>query len=222
MTDANVQSEIIEGQISKPQPMALQGIRVVDLTVVGAGPVATRLLGQLGAEILKIELPGVGEMYRQHPVVVPGVPLGAMPNPVFEDTNQNKKSVTIDLHKEKGRQILYQLVAKSDIFTSNLLPEALKRFKADYETLARYNSKLVYARGNVFGPNGPDSNKHGAAAQGAAISGMMTLNSYFEATGEPIPAIGMAADTVHALAMAWYRPRGNSFPVRCLYEHIAR
>jgi crotonobetainyl-CoA:carnitine CoA-transferase CaiB-like acyl-CoA transferase len=182
--------------------MALEGIRVVDLTVVGAGPIATRLLGQLGAEILKIELPDTGDL-RRRGTKPPGVPEDAQENPVFEDTNLNKKSVTIDLHTEKGQEILHQLVAKSDIFTSNLLPEALVRFKADYETLVQYNPRLVYARGSVFGPNGPDANTHGAARDGAAISGMMTLNSYFETTGEPIPAIGTAADTLHALAMAY-------------------
>jgi len=205
MTEANTGNEIIEGQISKSQPMALEGLRVVDLTIVGAGPVATKLLGQLGAEILKIELPGVGDPRRLvgTAAIASGTSQKSPENSVFEETNQNKKSVTIDLHKEKGQKILYQLVTISDVFTSNLLPEALSRFNVDYDTLSKYNPKLVYVRGNVFGPNGPDANKPGAATDGSAIGGLMTLNSVFEDTGEPIRSMGTAGDTLHALAMAY-------------------
>ena len=185
--------------------MALEGIRVVDLTMIGAGPEASRLLGQVGAEILKIELPGTGEQYRQmgRNMLPRGVPQSAPKNPVFEEANQNKKSVTIDLHKKKGQEILFKLIEKSDVFMSNLLPEALKRLKADYETLAKYNSKLIYIRGSVFGPNGPDSNRPGFGGHGNAIGGLMTSNSHFSTTGEPIQAGGAAGDTVHALAMAY-------------------
>ncbi len=201
MANINKKKEVIEGQIFKPQPMALEGIRVIDLTIIGAGPVATKLLGQLGAEILKIEEPGVGDQrrYRDPP---PGVRPGAVPNLHFEDNNSNKKSVTIDLNKEKGQEILHQLVAKSDVFTTNLRPQALKRFKVDYETLVKYNPKLVYVRGNVFGPNGPDANRPGNAQHGEALGGLMTLHPYFDTLG-PMRNSGGGGDMIHALAMAY-------------------
>jgi CoA:oxalate CoA-transferase len=205
MEDSNLKYEPVEGQIFVSQPMALEGIRIIDLTMIGAGPEASRLLGQVGAEILKIELPGTGEQYRKmgRNMLPPGTSPSAPPNPVFEEANQNKKSVTIDLHKKKGQEILHRLIEKSDVFISNLLPEALKRLSADYETLVKYNDRLVYARGSVFGPEGPDKNKPGFAGHGNAIGGLMTANSHFSTTGEPIQAGGAAGDTVHALAMAY-------------------
>ncbi|MFC1534021.1 CaiB/BaiF CoA transferase family protein [Thermodesulfobacteriota bacterium] len=201
MTDTNEGSEIIEGQIFQPQAMALEGIRVIDLTMVGAGPEATRLLGHLGAEILKIEQPGVGEEMRRR-ALPPDIPKDAPPMPSFENCNLNKKSVTIDLHKEKGQEILHRLVAKADVFTANLLPKALKRFKVDYETLVKHNPKLVYVRGNVSGPYGPDASRPGYATNGNAVGGLLTLHDYFDTMG-PIRTIGYAGDTLHALAMAY-------------------
>ena len=140
---------------------ALEKIRVIDLTQMGAGPMAAGLLAQWGAEVIHIEHPVRGEggrgfqqgavsVFQQHRV-----------NYVWELPNLNKKSLTVDLAQKDGKEIIYRLVAKSDVFLSNLRSREMKKFEMQYKTLKKINPKIIYANLTGFGPNGPDADAPG-------------------------------------------------------------
>lgn len=168
--------------------MVLEGIRVLDWTIWQQGPIASALLADLGAEVIKIEDrmggdPGRGmKRVRGISAVLPGDR-----NFYFEYTNHNKKSITIDLKKEKGKEIIYRLVKKSDVFVQNFRKGVAARMGVDYETLSKHNPKLIYATGSGYGSKGPDSARTAMDLQGQARSGIMN------AIGEPdMPPLSMA------------------------------
>ncbi len=168
--------------------MALEGIRVLDWTVGQQGPVATMLLGDLGADVIKMEGPE-GEMGRAYRVT--RKPLSGGRNYYFEANNRNKRAIILDLEKPEARQILYGLVAKSDVFVQNWRSSVAARLGADYETLVKHNPKLIYASASVFGREGPEGDKPGLDIMGIARSGfMMTVSN---PDGSPqYPNIGLA------------------------------
>lgn len=154
--------------------LPLEGIRVLDWTQWQQGPGATMLLGDLGAEVIKIEERVGGDPGRGvAPLRVFGIS-GDWWNYYFENLNRNKKSITLDLKKERGKEILYRLVEKSDVFVHNFRVGVAERLRADYETLSRYNPKLIYAHATAYGPIGPDAEKPGMDVLFQARSGLMT------------------------------------------------
>ncbi len=154
------------------QPLA--GIRVLELAMFHAGPGGSAILADLGAEVIKIEQPGVGDpirtLKRVSYVLLELQGGGSVWN---EAANRNKKSVTIDLNEAKGREALYRLVNKSDVFLTSLRAPAIERMKLSYPVLAKINPKLIYARISGFGQKGPDRNLGGFDYQGQGRSGMM-------------------------------------------------
>jgi crotonobetainyl-CoA:carnitine CoA-transferase CaiB-like acyl-CoA transferase len=153
---------------------ALQGIRVLELGMFQAGPGATAILGDLGAEVIKIEQPGVGDPVRRLKRVsniILQIPGGH--SLWHEAVNRNKKSVTIDLNQEKGREIAYRLVRKSDVFLTSLRRTAVEKMKMDYPVLSQLNPRLIYAWVSGFGPEGPDRNQGAFDYQGQGRSGLM-------------------------------------------------
>jgi crotonobetainyl-CoA:carnitine CoA-transferase CaiB-like acyl-CoA transferase len=130
--------------------MPLEGIRVIDWTIWQQGPVCSAMLGDLGAEVIKIEErqkgdPGRG-MLRMN-----GLDLTGRPNFYFEANNRNKKSLTLDLKKTVARDIVYRLVARSDVFVQNYRLGVAARLGLDYTTLRAHNPKLIHglwARGS--------------------------------------------------------------------------
>src|SRR5579872_690646 len=117
----------------------LAGIRVIDLTAAVLGQVATQILGDLGAEVIKIE-PREGEMMRQiGPARHPGMAA------YFLNVNRNKKSVVLDLKQPEARQAMQRLAATADVFLHNMRPAAAARLGIDYASLAQVNPRLVYA-----------------------------------------------------------------------------
>lgn len=153
--------------------LPLEGIRVLDWTQWQQGPGAAALLGDLGAEVIKIEERVRGDPGR-------GVaPLRVFEiskdwwNYYFENLNRNKKSITLDLKKEKGKEVLYRLVKKSDVFIHNFRGGVAERLGVDYETLSYYNPKLIYAHATAYGPEGPDALKPGMDVLFQARSGLM-------------------------------------------------
>src|SRR6202140_4274009 len=131
----------------------LAGIRVVDLTRVLAGPFATQSLGDLGAEILKIEPPGGGDETRRFPPFVSGE------SHYFLGINRNKKSLVIDLQQEAGADIVRRLVARADILVENYRPGVMDRLGLGYGPLAALNPRLIYCAISGFGLTGPLSDK---------------------------------------------------------------
>ena len=157
--------------------MALEGIRVLDWTQWQQGPVSTMLLGDLGADVIKIEErvggdPARGMMRVAGAMVVSDL---GQRNPYFEVGNRNKRSITLDLKKDKAKEIVYKLVERSDVFVHNFRSNAVQRLGLDYETLSTYNPRLVYAQSSGWGPKGP--NKDDPSFDFAALgrSGFMSV-----------------------------------------------
>ncbi len=176
----------------------LDGIRVLDWTIWQQGPVATMMLGDLGAEVIKLEErvggdPGRGVMQ------IAGAKTGAR-NYYFEANNRHKKSVTLDLKKPEAKEIVYKLVEKSDVFVQNYRKGVAARLGLDYATLSRYNPKLIYASATGYGPQGPDSEEPSFDYMGLARSGIMTAAG--EPDMEPMNVTGGIADQMGAIMLA--------------------
>src|SRR5579871_2954855 len=127
----------------------LQGVKVVACSTAQAGTVPYMLMADLGAEVIKIEAPRNGDPSRGS-TVLPG-----LPSTYFETNNRGVKSLTLDLKTAEGREILYRLVAKADIFGQNFRPGAAERSGFGYEDLRRVNPRLVYVSVSGYGPKGP-------------------------------------------------------------------
>jgi crotonobetainyl-CoA:carnitine CoA-transferase CaiB-like acyl-CoA transferase len=134
------------------------------------------MLGDLGAEVIKIEYPVEGDPERGYTrlegsrIMDPDRPAGIL----FHITNRNKKGITLDLTKEEGKQILYRLVEKSDVFLQNFRPGVAARLGADYQTLKKFNPKLIYMNVSGYGPKGPESHLRGQDYIGLARSGFLS------------------------------------------------
>ncbi|MFQ5699570.1 MAG: CaiB/BaiF CoA transferase family protein [Myxococcota bacterium] len=131
---------------------ALDGIRVIDLTVWFQGPVCAQHLADFGADVIHVERPVHGDQGRGVRSIK-ALPIGDW-NQYFLVINRNKRSLALDLKKREGRDILYRLVERSDVFLSNLSPENLESWELDYETLAAINPRLVYATNTGYGLRG--------------------------------------------------------------------
>ncbi len=150
--------------------LALEGIRVIDLTQFQQGPCATLLLADMGAEVIKVEARGIGDPGRRFG------PFGhGGTSAYFEANNRNKKSMTVDTRTDKGKKIVYRLVKKADVFAQNFRPGVAERLGFGYEALSRLNPGIVYLTGSAFGLKGPMGKKPGYDAVGQAMSGMMGL-----------------------------------------------
>lgn len=181
----------------------LEGIRVLDWTIFQQGPVASMLLGDLGADVIKIEERTGGDLGRGM-MRVAGAMVGGkevVRNPYFEAGNRNKRSLTVDLKREEGRKIVYDLVAKSDVFVQNFRQGVDQRMGMDYETLKQYNRKLIYAHASGWGPKGPDSADPSADYTGLARSGLMSIMG--EPGMDPLAVQGGIADQTGAVMTAF-------------------
>ncbi|RLI08252.1 CoA transferase, partial [Candidatus Bathyarchaeota archaeon] len=127
----------------------LRGIRVLDLTRVLAGPFCSMTLADLGAEVIKIEIPGRGDDTRAYPPFIGGV------SSYFLSINRGKKSVTLNLKTEKAREALYRLARRCDVLLENFRPGVTERLGVDYPTLRRVNPRLIYCSISSFGQMGP-------------------------------------------------------------------
>ncbi len=153
----------------------LDGIRVLDWTQFQAGPVAGMLLGDLGADVIKIEERIGGDLGRGV-VAAAGKGFGAAArNPYFEIGNRNKRSVTLDLRKKNGRDIMYRLAEKSDVFLHNFRQKAVEELGLHYEELSRRNPRLVYAQVSGWGPRGPEKDDPGFDPAALGRSGFWSL-----------------------------------------------
>jgi CoA:oxalate CoA-transferase len=149
----------------------LQGIRVLDWTAWQAGPVASALLADMGAEVIKIEPPegepgrGMLKMYGAE------LPL----NFYYQNQNRGKKGIVLNLATKKGKEVLYELVKKSDVFVTNFRESVTKRLKVDYNTLKKHNPKLIYCLSSGLGPKGPETDRMFADFAGQARGGLLSI-----------------------------------------------
>jgi glutaryl-CoA transferase len=164
--------------MSNPHPGPLDGIRVLDLTRVLAGPYCTMFLGDLGAEVVKVEQPGVGDDTRGW-----GPPFTGGESAYFLCVNRNKKSVTIDLKSKEGVALLRRLAARADVLIENFRPETMDRLGLGEKDLRATNPSLIYASLSGFGADGPMSDAPGYDLIVQAWGGLMSITG--PADGEP-------------------------------------
>ncbi|HEV2385712.1 MAG TPA: CaiB/BaiF CoA-transferase family protein [Candidatus Acidoferrales bacterium] len=159
---------------------ALDGIRVVEMTEAMAGPWCAMLLGDFGADVIKVERPGGGDQARGW-----GPPFVGAESAYFLSNNRNKRSVTIDVNRPRGLEILHRLIDTADVFLTNQpRRESLERRGLDYQSLAARNPRLIYGSITGYGWSGPRSERPGYDLIAQAEAGTMSLTG--EPGGEPI------------------------------------
>lgn len=184
--------------------LPLEGIRVVELSVWMLGPLAGVMLADLGAEVIKVEEPVAGDPGRGA-IRFYGIDVNIQrgeqtANLFFELNNCNKKSMTLDLKTVEGREVAYRLVQKSDVFLQNLRPGRIAALGMDYETLKRYNPKLIFASGSGYGGKGPDILQPANDPTGSARASM-----YYgvDPAGPPRYMPGAMGDCMGAVMLAY-------------------
>jgi crotonobetainyl-CoA:carnitine CoA-transferase CaiB-like acyl-CoA transferase len=165
----------------------LAGIRVLDLTRALSGPFATMILGDLGADVIKVEDTWHGDDTRRW-----GPPFQGDDASYFLSVNRNKRALSVNMKTPEGRDIVRQLAAASDILMENFRPGAAARLGLGYAELARQNPRLIYASISGYGQTGPSASLPGYDAVAQAVSGMMSVTG--EAVGDPVRSGTSSAD----------------------------
>ncbi len=152
---------------------ALEDITVLDLSRVLVGPFCSMMLADMGADVIKVEEPGVGDETRSW-----GPPFVAGEATYFLSINRNKRSITVNLRAEAGREIIYRLADRSDIVVGNFRPGVAKKLRVDYDTLRARNPRLIYTSFSAFGQTGPYAERPGYDLVLQAMGGIMSLTGY--------------------------------------------
>ncbi len=176
-------------------PGALDGIRILDFSRYQQGPFATVMLSDLGADVIKVEERGDGDVGRR---------IGLRPDgwcAYFEAHNRNKRSITIDVRKPQGREIIYKLVPELDVIVDNFRPGVMERLQLDLETLRRYNAAIITASATGFGERGTERERPAFDSVSQAIGGIM-VNQGGGPGRPPLSMMGGAADQIGAMVLA--------------------
>lgn len=171
---------------------ALDGVVVLDLSRVLAGPYCSMILGDMGAEVIKVEIPGKGDDTRGFP------PFKEGKSGYFMNMNRNKKGITLNL--KKGKDIFFELVKKADILIENYRPGTMEKLGLGYDVLKEINPRLVYGCISGFGHYGPYSKRPGYDIVGQAMSGIMSVTGWPD--GEATRAGAPVSDTVAGISLA--------------------
>lgn len=156
----------------------LAGVRIVDFTWAWAGPHCSLLLGMLGAEIIKIESRARLDHARVHSLTAGTMDGGVDDSPVFSELNIGKRSVTLNLRKEEGRDLVRKLVAESDVVLQNMRPGVLDRLGLGYDDLCKWNPELVMLSSSAVGATGPEGSYAGYAPTFACLSGIASISGH--------------------------------------------
>ncbi len=175
----------------------LDGIKVLEVSIAQFGPHCGVMLADLGAEVIKVE-PLTGEMSRNVPW--PNESKGI--DSYFLAHNRGKKGLALDYTQEKGKEIIYQLAGKADIFLTNYRLGTMDRHGFDYETIRKYNPGIIYAQGSPFGPRGEKARWPGFDLLGVAMSGLMTSTRWKDET-RPHPIGAAICDQVSSMLLAY-------------------
>ena len=168
--------------------LPLDGIRILDLSRILAGPYCTMMLGDLGAEVIKVERPGTGDDTRTW-----GPPFAGGQSAYYLCCNRNKKSITVDLQNPHGVNLVKEIAAISDVVVENFKPGLMQRFGLDYNTLREANPRLVYCSISAYGQDGPYRDRPGYDMVLSAVGGLMWITG--PAGGEPCK-VGVAITDV--------------------------
>jgi crotonobetainyl-CoA:carnitine CoA-transferase CaiB-like acyl-CoA transferase len=181
-------------------PMPLEGTRVIEWTQWQQGPVAGVMLADLGADVIKIEERTGGDPARG----LTGAAGSRFPsgkNAYWDFNNRGKRSITVNLREKRGREIVYQLIAKADIFLHNFRPSVVARNGMEYETLIQYNPKLIYVQASGWGLYGPEVDARSFDLLGQARSSFMVQCG--DGDGPPSAAGGGISDQIGAIMAAF-------------------
>ncbi|RQD70661.1 MAG: CoA transferase [Tindallia sp. MSAO_Bac2] len=166
--------------------MVLKGVKIIDLSRVLAGPYCTMILADLGAEVIKVENPGIGDDSRSFGPFKDGESL------YFNGINRNKKSIELNLKDENDRMAFLDLVKDADVVVENFRPGTMKKLKIGYETIQKINPGIIYAATSGFGQTGPESEKPAYDLIIQALGGMMSITG--EEGGSPTKVGSSIAD----------------------------
>jgi crotonobetainyl-CoA:carnitine CoA-transferase CaiB-like acyl-CoA transferase len=174
------------------QPLPLSGIRILDLTMMTAGPVGTMMLGDLGADVIKVEEIQDGELSRNM-----GTVFVAGESSMFLSQNRNKRSIRLDLKKPQGRAAFLRMAESVDVITENFRPGTVGRLGIGYEAVRAINPRVIYASVSAFGQTGPYAHLPANDPVVQALSGLMALTGEADGApvriGTPYPDFGAAA-----------------------------
>ena len=173
----------------KPTGRPLEGVRVLDLTRVLAGPYCTMLLSDLGAEVVKVEQPGKGDDSRHFGPFKDGRSL------YFASINREKKSISLNLKHQEGVELFRSLVPKFDVVVENFRPGVMEKLGLGYESLRELNPRLIYAASSGFGHSGPDSQKPAYDILVQALGGLMSITGWPES---PPTRVGVSIGDITA------------------------
>jgi len=173
--------------------LALEGIRILDLTRVAPGSFCTMILGDLGAEVIKIEATATAEARHQGAgtAVSPQGEAGRR-TAVYQASNRNKKSIGLNLRSEEGRHIFCQLVEKADVIIEGFRPGVVERLNIDYQTVTKINPKIIYCSISGYGQDGPYRDLPGHDINYISLGGV--LNLIGETDGKPVIPLNIVAD----------------------------
>ena len=171
-------------------PTALDGIKIIDLSRMAPGPFCTMVLGDLGADVIRVEEPGGGRMARERASAADAHE--ADRRAAFNALNRNKRSIALDLKSPDARRVLYRLVADADVFVEGFRPRVVSRLGCDYETLSEINPRLVYCSLSGYGQDGPYSNLVGHDINYISVGG--ALGVIGERGGAPVIPYNIIAD----------------------------
>jgi len=174
----------------------LEGVKVIDLSRLVPGPYCTRLLSDMGAEIVKVEEPGRGDYLRALPPYRIDVSIA------FETLNRGKKSVAVNLESKIGRKILHKLVRKADVLLESFRPKTAKRLGCDFESIRKANPRIVHCSLTGFGETGPYRDMPGHDINLLGLSGFLDLNRTHDPVVPGIQVGDLAGGMVAAFAIA--------------------
>jgi crotonobetainyl-CoA:carnitine CoA-transferase CaiB-like acyl-CoA transferase len=160
----------------------LTGVRVLDLSRILAAPLTSQLLADMGADVIKVERPGVGDDARQYGPPFLGDPEDNQSG-FYLSANRNKRSIAVDHSKPEGAAVIEELAARSDVFIENFRSGVLAKYGLDYDSLRNPNPRLVYCSVTGFGQTGPYARRAGYDGVFQAMSGMMSVSGVPD--GEP-------------------------------------
>ncbi len=192
-----------QGAPASARPLPLDGVRVLDVSQVMAGPFCSMLLGDLGADVIKIEPPGSGDQTRG----AMGFKLKGDDSMGFLNLNRNKRSLAVNLKSAAGRSVFMRLVAQADVLVENYRPGVMTKLGLDYATLEKVRPELVYASISGFGQDGPWSDRPGFDLMAQAMSGVMSVTGHPGGppvkAGVPVADIGCALFAAYAILSAY-------------------
>jgi crotonobetainyl-CoA:carnitine CoA-transferase CaiB-like acyl-CoA transferase len=163
----------------KDADLALQGLKIVDFTHYIAGPFATMILADMGAEVIKIEVPGKGDDFRQYPPFEPAFGAGAP----FIWSNRNKRSIALDLKSTEGLNLARELISKADVLVENFSTGVIERLGLGYGSFRDINPRLVYCSVSAYGREGAFADRLGFDPIAQAESGFISMNGYPDREG---------------------------------------